>query len=170
MMAGLLISSVWLLTAGILAWLGLILGPEDQEGIDGVARLLFTVVPIRVFSWTMAVLFLWMGILTANRVFRGDPTLVICAEGLRLRSGRQVRWKEIDRIEVRRNGMLEVVMVGSRELPQRNRLWKRFARAQSENDRRPILLSPFELGAAPTKVAKEVQERLNEAGSRRHEV
>jgi hypothetical protein len=69
--ATLLVTMVWVATAAVLFWLGTILGPEDREAMDGFALLLFTLVPIRLFSWTMAVVFLGIGVSTARRGFLG---------------------------------------------------------------------------------------------------
>lgn len=63
---------VWLVGAAILFWLGFVLDPSDVDAIDGVQRILFTLVPIKAFAWVMSIVFLGIGAATARGALRAD--------------------------------------------------------------------------------------------------
>ncbi len=77
---------VWLVTAIILAWLGKILGPEDTAAMEGFTLLLFTVVPIRLFCWTAALILAGMSGYLLRRGLGGSDTTEHISSFLFLRS------------------------------------------------------------------------------------
>ena len=163
-------AGVWLITASILAWLGLILGPEDRGAMDGLTLLLFTVVPIRLFSWTMATVFAALGVFSARRGLGGRPSLVLSSQGLVLRSGRSIPWSEITSTEVTPSGVL-LIDVESRESlsePPGVRSW--FGRLGRNLASQQLALSSFELGTSAEEVVGELERCLASTSLRGGEV
>ena len=157
---GLAVSGIWFATAGLVAWLGLILGPEDRAAMDGFALLLFTAIPIRLFSWTMAPLLAALGVYFVRRSLGGPPSLAVSPEGLSLRSGRRIPWTEIASVQVTKEGhlVIDVEVPGSSGVSTRTWSWlKPFHRAASG---RRVSLSPFDLGCGAEEVATEVGRRM----------
>jgi hypothetical protein len=85
---GLAFAAIFAVTAVILVWLGLILRPADRAAIDGATLLLLTVVPIRLFSWTFAAVFMFFGLRIARRTLNAEPTLVVSEASVTLPTGR----------------------------------------------------------------------------------
>ena len=155
---GLAMSAVLLVTAIVLVWLGTILGPDDREAMDGLVLLLFTAIPIRLFAWTMAVVFLVIGGATARAVLRRTPTLRISQDGLTLRSGPPIPWSRLRSANLTADGLLELGL-GSDDIEasKRRGLLARLVPGRAKNR---IVLSSLDLGADPAEVAQVIQERL----------
>jgi len=62
-----LLSSIFLVTAAVLAFIGYALDQEDAANMEGLQRILFTVVSIRWFAWIFAVVFASLGILVLKK-------------------------------------------------------------------------------------------------------
>jgi hypothetical protein len=167
---GLLVAFVWFLTAGILAWLGFLLGPEDREALDGFVLLLFTIVPIRTFSWTMALVFLWMGVGTVHRIFIGEPALALSEDGIRIRTGRALKWREIESINLQSDGILRIDPVAAQDQPALRGLGRWLSLLRTEGGRGPIFLSSHELGASTDHVAQELSNLASQQEPRQTEV
>ena len=148
---GVSLTAVWLTTAGVLVWVGSVLGPESVDAMDGFTRILFTAVPIRVFAWTMAIVFAAIGLATARALGRPGPSLTLSADGVTLRSGAEIPWHRIDAVE-------------SEEFALRIRLTPEAATAGGgrwlgRRDPNRIVLSAFQLGGDPRAVARELEGR-----------
>lgn len=155
---GLLVVAIWVLTASVLAWLGVILGPEDREAMDGLSRLLFTVVPIRFFSWAMAAVFLWMGVRTGRHVFGREPSLAISADGLRFRDGEWLAWAAVESVESQEEGMLRIELLSPGEPASKTEGIGFLGRLRSGKERGSKVLSSFELGAPPVEVVAKARD------------
>jgi hypothetical protein len=134
--------------------------------MDGLTLLLFTVVPIRLFSWTMATVFAARGVLSARRALGGAPTLVLSSQGLVLRSGRPIAWSEITSTEVTPSG-LRLIAVGSRE-PRGGRSW--LGRLGRKRASQQLAISSFELGTTVEEVVGEMERCLASTSLRGGEV
>lgn len=137
-------ASIWIVVAVLLFWIGSVLGPESRAGMDGFTLLLFTVIPIRLFSWSMAVVFGAMGALTLRRTFSGAPTLTLSDQGMRLRSGRDVAWDDVLGVRLDDEGALQVSLAPDPEAARGGSRWSRMF--QSPPDQ--LSFSGFELGQA----------------------
>ena len=153
------VAVVWFATAGVVAWLGLILGPEDRGAMDGFALLLFTVVPIRLFCWTMAPVLAALGVYLARRSLAGPPTLVLMSDGLVLRSGVLIQWGEITSAELASEGDL-VIGVESLEPARGSGVWSLLKRLVSPRRGQTLAFSPFELGSRAEDVVAELKRRM----------
>jgi hypothetical protein len=130
--AAVALGGIFAVTAIVLAVLGTLLTDADVSGIDGIERLLFTVVPVRWFSWAMAAVFLAMGARVVARGFRSAPVLVLDRTGLTLDGEGRTPWNEVDEI---------------RSLPKPSALQLRLGE-------RTVSLSSFDLGDDPASVAE----------------
>jgi hypothetical protein len=157
---GLVFADLFMVTAVVLAWLGYILGPEDQGAMDGFARLLFSVVSIRLFAWTFSAVFVGLGVLIARRTFRQEPTLVISGTGLTLPEGRTVGWEDVRSVHVTDNDHL-VIEVGDDD-PETDPVGRRrrfIVRLRLRPPPGQVAISPFLLGTDPAAIRTEIEQR-----------
>jgi hypothetical protein len=159
----LVVSAIFGVTGAILVWLGLILGPEDRAAMEGVERLLFTVIPIGLFSWIMAAVFFALCIRVAFRFAQAAPTMAVSGEGLTPPAGKLVLWSKVRSVEVITGDILviEVESETDRPAPRGGRSW--LSRLRHRRDARRITLSSADLGDAPTAVAAELRKRMADA-------
>ena len=87
--------SVFIGTAFALAWLGTALGPKDLGAMDGFQKLLFTVVPIRPFSWVFSAVFGFFGVRLGLRGWRARPSLIISTQGFSVGTGALQPWSQL---------------------------------------------------------------------------
>jgi hypothetical protein len=149
---GFFLASLMLGTAGVLLWLGAILTRDAATAMDGFTRLLFTAVPIRLFAWTLAAVFLLFGVRIAQRSLSKRPTLTISDSGLGLPDGRVLPWQAVDSAEpTRANLKIRIAREppGSPVMPLTTGWRSRFSRRSTQNT---IVLSAFDLGADPSVV------------------
>ena len=151
-------AAIFFLTAAILVWIGNVLGPDDVASMDGVNLILFTVVPISLFSWIAATVFALLGILILRRTLRTHPTLIILDEGLTLPTGEFIPWSSVISSEVKGNELImaltEDMSMGRQESKVRA-LVPRWLRAR--NGRNQLILSSLALGADPAAVEAEIK-------------
>lgn len=158
-LAGLVLTGIFAATAIILAWLGMILDPSDVDAMDGFTRVLFTAVPIRLFSWAGAAICLLFAGAIARRTFRSAPTLVLSESGLVIHERPRVPWSDIRAADVTRGGVLRIV-VDRRGATERLDAAPALSRQRrSRTDQRSVTLSSFDLGADPSLVAAEIEVR-----------
>ena len=160
---GLIFAGIFAVTAVILLYVGFILGPADREAMDVFTRLLFTLVPIRLFSWTFAAVFLALGIQVTRRTLRSEPTLLISEAGVTLPTGKVVPWEQVRSVEVARKDQLLLEIAPERAVtrPLRGPSWLR--RLMSSSPEGQVQVSSFALGADPVAVAAELEGRRAEA-------
>ncbi len=159
-------AATWLVTAGVLVWVGVVLVPEDRAAMDGLPLLLFTVVPIRLFSWVMAGVFLVLAFAVGRRTVRARPTLTVSSSGVILPSGAKIPWAGVLSASVTRDGALEIEVESNRDAGstrRRGAWWNRRRRRNSGNE--AVTLSSFELGEAPDRVAAEMHRRMGGVSS-----
>ncbi len=154
---GLFLAGVLIVTGCIMIWLGFILNPADAEATDGIARLLFTVVPIRWFSWLFGLVFVLMGFQKFRQVFRDAPVLSLTEGGLILETGAVIPWTHIKSVEVSKDDILHIDIVRDRAPPDAESERLPGPRINSRN--RPVVLSSFELGEDPKIVAEAIEAR-----------
>jgi hypothetical protein len=153
-------SGVWSIAAVLVAWMGVILGPEDRAAMDGFALLLFTVVPIRAFCWTMAPLLAGLGVYLAHRGLAGAPSLALSSEGMTLRSGRAIPWSEVTSTAVTPKGELLIeVDAHVRSTEPASTRWRPM-RSRGVRRADQLALSSFDLGTNAQNVAAEVEKRM----------
>ena len=155
-------ASVWIVAALTLAWVGAVLGPESRSGMDGFALLFFTVVPIRPFSWIMAVVFVVLGVSVGRRAFRGAPSLVISPDGLTLPRGDVVSWSAVRSAILDAHGNLVIEFAASDGVRSEKRWIGRIRQPRQRGEREPVTLSSFDLGTDPAAIAEELSRRLSE--------
>jgi hypothetical protein len=160
---GFALAGIWVVTAMILVWVGVVLRPDDRAAMDGFTLILFTAIPIRLFSWTAAAFFAFFGFRVARRALRAEPTLVLSEANLTLPDGKVVPWSQVS-AKVEKNGLLVIVVAdphsnrGSENILPKWRRW--LARRLNDNQ---VALSSFDLGADPAVVAAALESRIPEA-------
>jgi hypothetical protein len=130
--AAVVLGTVFVTTGVVLAVLGALLTESDVSGMDGLQRLLFSVVSVRWFSWAMAAVFAALGVRIVARGFRAAPALILEAAGLTLGGEERTPWDHVDEI---------------RTLPKPPVLQLRLGD-------RVVSLSSFDLGDDPAAVAE----------------
>jgi hypothetical protein len=154
-----------LVTAGVLLWLGTVLTRDAATAMDGFTRLLFTAVPVQLFAWTLAAVFVLLGVRIAQRSLSKRPTLTISDSGLGLPDGRVLPWQAIDSAEpTQANLQIRIAREPSRspETPLAKGWRSRFSRRSTQNT---IVMSAFDLGAHPSVVAAAIASaRTNKQG------
>ena len=128
-------------TGAVLIWLGFVLAPSDREAMDGFQRLLFTIVPIKPFSWAMGLVFMALGLRVAYRGLRGPPSLVVSDAGLTLGAKGEVPWLAVARVSLPSPDSLLIEILRDTE-PERT------------------VLSRFELGRDPEAVVELIRTRV----------
>ncbi len=88
-------ASVFVGTAGVLAWMGAVLSQADLEAMDGFQRAFFSVVPIRPFSWVFAGVFAFLGVRLGIRGWRARASLVISEGGFSVGTGELQPWSRL---------------------------------------------------------------------------
>jgi len=136
------LSLLLLTTAALLVWLGVILAPEDREAMDGIQRLVFTVVPIKPFAWLGGAVFALLGVRLAIRGGRSRPSLVVSADGFSIGGGELKPWSDMTAASTPRPEHLLLDVVRSPE-----------ESAASER----VLFSQFDLGEDPMAVLAEIK-------------
>ena len=134
--AAVVLGTVFIATGIVLAILGALLTESDVSGMDGLQRLLFSVVSVRWFSWAMAAVFAALGVRIVARGFRAAPALALEAAGFTLGGEERIPWDHVDEI---------------RTLPKPPVLRLRLGD-------RVVSLSSFDLGADPAAVAGRMAE------------
>jgi hypothetical protein len=151
---GIFLSSLFVLVAGVLVWLGTVLTGDAADAMDGFVRLLFTAMPVRPFAWTLAAVFLLLGIRVAAKIMSKRPTLTISDRGLGLPDGTMVLWPEIASAESVHANTLQVTFrprpAQSRD-PEFSIGWR--GRLTKKPPEHRIVVSAFDLGADPSVVA-----------------
>jgi hypothetical protein len=151
---GIVLSGLFAIVAGILIWLGVVLTGDAADAMDGFTRLLFTAVPVRLFAWTLAAVFLFLGIRIATKTMSKRPTLTISDLGLGLPDGTMLLWPEIESAEAVHASTLKVTF---RPRPAQSRDpapsigWRGWLTRKPPEHR--IVVSAFDLGADPSMVA-----------------
>ncbi len=157
-----LAAAVWIIAAVSLAWAGAVLGPESRSGMDGFVLLLFTVVPIRPFSWVMAVVFVGQAIKVGSRAFRGTPSLVISSDGLTLPRGDVAPWPAVRSAALDAQGNL-VISLRTRDNARDNERWlERVRLLRRKGEEESVTLSASDLGTDPAGVVKDLARWLAE--------
>lgn len=128
--------------ACLLVYVGWVLGPNDVEAMDGLRRLLFTVVSIQWFAWAFAAVFALLGARVASVGFRVHPTLRIHPHGLSIGGGVPVPWTDLGEVRTRPKPEVLEIDIGDRTLT-----WP-----------------AFELGADPRRVAELIVARRGRLG------
>ena len=147
-----LLASLWFVVAILLIWIGTVLGPESRAGMDGFTLLLFTVIPIRLFSWTMAVVIGGLGTVTLAQAFTGQPALTLSDQGMRLRSGREIAWSSVSGVRLDDEGSLLVSVIPDPGATPAGSRWARMF--QSPPDQ--LSFSGFGLGHPPQGVLEAI--------------
>ena len=157
---GFFFACVFVAAAGALLWLGAILTRDSAAAMDGVTRLLFTAVPIRLFAWTLAAVFLLFGIRIVQKSMSKRPTLTISDSGLGLPDGRVLPWQSVASAQSTQ-GNLEIRIArgpaGSEGVSGNVTRRGRFSRKPSQDT---IRVSAFDLGADPSAVAATIASAL----------
>ena len=156
-------AAIFVVTAVILAWLGMILSPDDRAATDGLTRILFTVIPIPFFGWAAAAVFTVLGLLVARRSFRTDPTLIVTETSVTLPTGKVIPWSQVASAKAHENA-LRLILVADpqahRKPPRPRSRWLGWlGRGRDENH---LVMSSFDLGADPAAVAAELESRMTE--------
>ena len=157
-----MVASVFLVTALSLAWIGVVLGPESRSGMDGLALVLFTVVPIRPFSWVMAVIFAVLGVRVVRRAIRDAPSLVISSDGLTLPRGDVAPWSAVRSASLDAQGNVVIELAASNSVRDEKRWFERMRRPRRIGEGESVTLSSFDLGTDPAAVAEDLSRRLAE--------
>jgi len=160
---GISAAAIFVVTAAALVWIGATLGPQDRAAMDGFTLLLFTVVPIRAFSWVCGAAFLALGYRSARRALDGEPALVVSDTGILLIGGRAIPWDRVRSAEVSPSGLLVLQFVparGENGRPAGRRWWLGPLRGGKEENR--VALSSLDLGTDPVAVAAEIARRITE--------
>lgn len=146
-------------TAALLLWIGSVLGSDAVDAMDGFERVLFTLVPIRPFTWVMSVIMTALGLKVAHYAFAGEPSLRLDAGGLRFRDGTTVGWDDVEVLDPEHSATLRLtasafMSTGSGRASRK---------ARTTPDGRPVReLSSFDLGEDPRVVAREIERRRPE--------
>lgn len=152
--------AIFFVTAAILIWVGFVVQPDDRAAMEGFTRLMFTVIPIPLFSWTAATVFTILGIRIARRTLRTQPTLIASQSGLTLPSGAIIPWLQVKSAEVAENSTIKIA-IGDPDSdpvpPHVGPIWRRWFGGGTDEDL--VILSSFELGADPATVAEELERR-----------
>lgn len=154
---GLVFSGAFFVTSAILIWLGAILGPNNVAAMDGFNRILFTAIPIWLFSWATAVVFAFLGFLIARRTLRTEPTLAASGDGLRLPTGKMTEWSNIQSIDALENELVLIVEKQEIDDARTPRSWVLNRLRQAGTNDRKLHISSFALGACPEKVREELE-------------
>ncbi len=154
-----------IVTAVVLAWVGNVLGPESRSGMDGFVLLLFTVVPIRAFSWVMAVVFVVLAVRVGHRALQDAPSLTIAANGLILPRGEVASWSIVRSVVLDAQGNLVIEVATSGKVRVEGGWFERIRQPRRIRAGESITLSSFDLGADPAAVAEDLSRRLAEARS-----
>lgn len=155
---GYVFAGVFTATAAILVWLGIVLSPDDRAAMDGWTLLLFTVVPIPLFSWTAAAVFLILGVRIARRSMRAQPTMLVSDAGVTLPTGTLVPWSRLASVKASETELRLTLLANSDAPPKTPKLWLVWLR-WLRRDEDKIILSSFELGADPAAVAEAIESR-----------
>ena len=161
---GVTFTGMFFVTSAILVWVGFVLGPDDVASIDGLNRILFTAVPIWLFSWTAAAVFASLAFLIARRSFRTAPTLSIAERGVTLPTGKLVPWSDVLSVEASESELALTIaknVTGSANTRRWPALWTRRRVAGVDDGR--VLVSSFALGADPAQVRQEIEMRREAA-------
>lgn len=158
---GIVFAVIFVVTALVLVWVGVVLRPDDRAAMDGLTRILFTVIPIRLFSWTAAAVFAFLGVRIARRAIRAEPTLIIAEADVTFPTGKVIPWSQVTSAEVDKNDLLVIVTALGRAeqtTPNARLSWLRWlGRGQDPNQ---VVLSSFDLGADPGTVAALLQSKI----------
>ena len=138
------------------------LGPESRSGMDGLALVLFTVVPIRPFSWVMAVIFAVLGVRVVRRAIRDAPSLVISSDGLTLPRGDVAPWSAVRSASLDAQGNVVIELAASNSVRDEKRWFERMRRPRRIGEGESVTLSSFDLGTDPAAVADDLSRWLAE--------
>ncbi len=156
-------AAIFVVTAAILVWLGIILSPDDRAAADGLTRILFTAIPIPLFAWAAAAVFTVLGLLVARRSFRADPTLIVTETSVTLPNGKVIPWSQVASAKAHENALLLILVAdpqAHRKPPRPRPRWLRWLGCG--RDENHLVMSSFDLGADPAAVAAELESRRAE--------
>jgi hypothetical protein len=155
--AGLVFAAIFLATAAVLVWLGITLTPRDVKAMDGLNRIIFTVVPIWLFAWVFALVFALFAFGFLHRTLRSEPTLSVSAEGVKVYREKLIQWSAIKQIEASESELILTLAPDAdacRDESQRRKKWV-FRRSGKGR----VVLSSLALGALPGDVKSELEIR-----------
>jgi hypothetical protein len=160
---GFAFAALFILTAAILLWVGSILGPDDVASVDGFNRILFTVVPISLFSWAGASVFTVLGLLIARQSLRTDPTLTISDDGATLANGTAIQWSDVISVEAKESELVLTIaedVTGNGNEPRKTKARRTSWWRRGTSDHR-LVMSSLALGADPARVKTEIESRMD---------
>jgi len=161
-------AAIFVVTAAILVWLGAILRPEDRAAMGGLTLILFTAIPISLFSWAAAAVFTVLGLRVVRRSLRAQATLIVSETNVTLSNGKVIPWSQVASAKAHDNALLLTVVADTQIHPKParpRRMWLRWlVRARNESQ---VVMSSFDLGADPAAVATELESRRAEVAHAR---
>ncbi len=161
--AAIIFGGIFVVTGLILVGLAFVLGPEDREAMSGVHAVLFSVVPIKLFCWIFAFVFVALGAAVIYGGLKAKPALVLSEHGLTLQDGEVIPLARVKAVHVtgKYKDTLKLELTppeGAKPVAQPTS--KLRSRLLPRRDPHAIEINAFALGADPAKVKAELEKRL----------